>query len=57
MPWYWTDDIDDTFAAIKLFGNEEPIPVEGGIVAIRRPEASLEELLAALDEDEPPLAA
>jgi len=57
VPWYWTDDIDDAFAAIKLFGNEEPIPVEGGIVAIRRPEASLEELLAALDEDEPPLAA
>ena len=57
MPWYWTDDIDDSFAAIKLFGNEDSIPVEGALVAIQRPESTLEELLAALDEDEPPLAA
>lgn len=58
MPWYWTDDIDDQLAAMKLFGTEDPARPGAATAAIRRPESSLNELLAALDdEDEPPLAA
>lgn len=58
MPWYWTDDINDALAALGLTTTKDPAPDEATLAAIRRPEASIKELIAALeDEDEPPLAA
>jgi hypothetical protein len=58
LPWYWTDEIDQARGALGLAAPSDPTSAEALLVAIRRPETSIEELVSALeDEGEPPLAA
>ncbi len=58
LPWYWTDDIAASLPEIDRVLVKELIDAEGGPVAIRRREATLDELLEGLgDGEDLPLAA
>lgn len=58
MPWYWTDDIARFLLAEERISQATALTLQVQPIALRRGEETLEEAaLAALDDDEIPLAA
>jgi hypothetical protein len=58
MPWYWTDDIARFLLAEQRISQSTATTLQAQPIALRRSEESLEEAaMAAMDDDEIPLAA
>jgi len=58
MPWYWTDDIARFLLEEQRISQSTATTLQAQPIALRRSEESLEEAaMAAMDDDEIPLAA